>query len=372
MKAIKFTFTVLFILLFVACSSEKKEKEALEKDETPKVFIITLDGLRWQELFSGADSLLVENKEYVTNTKGLKEKFWRESAVERREVLFPFIWGEVAVMGQIHGNRWLASKMNLTNGMHFSYPGYNEILTGKADDKNIFSNDKIPNPNTTILEIAENSETYKGKVAAFGSWDVFPSIINEERSGLYVNAGFRKAKGADLSAKEIFLNELQDETPSPWGGVRLDVFTHHYAIETLKKKHPKLVYISYGETDDFAHDGEYDSYLESANRTDNFIKKLWYFTQQDAFYKGKTTFIITTDHGRGTEPLATWKHHGNNVKDTDEVWVIAFGDKIEAKGEILKEEQLHTNQIAASVAKLLDIEIATDSIGKPFSFIKEK
>ncbi|MDP5104992.1 MAG: hypothetical protein NWQ31_02345 [Polaribacter sp.] len=234
MKTIKLTSIVFFTLLIAACSSEKKEKEAIQKDETSKVFIITLDGLRWQELFYGADSLLVENKEYVTNIKGLKEKFWRASAVERREVLFPFIWSEVAVMGQIHGNRWRGSKMNVTNGMHFSYPGYSEILTGKADDKNIFSNDKIPNPNTTILEIAEKSETYKGKVAAFGSWEVFPFIINEERSGLYVNAGFRKAKGDHLSDKEIFLNELQDETPSPWEGVRLDVFTHHFAIENLK------------------------------------------------------------------------------------------------------------------------------------------
>ncbi|MGY0408960.1 MAG: phosphoglyceromutase [Polaribacter sp.] len=354
----------------VGCSVDKKQEKAVAKNDSSKVFIITLDGLRWQELFSGADSLLVENKEYVENTASLKKQFWRETAKERRAVLFPFIWSKVAKMGQIHGNRWKGSKMNLTNGMHFSYPGYNEILTGKADDKRINSNDKIPNPNKTILEFAEKSDAYSGKVAAFGSWDVFPYIINEERSGLYVNAGFRKAKGEDLSDKEIFLNELEDEIPSPWESVRLDAFTHHFAIETLKKKHPKLVYISYGETDDFAHNGKYDAYLKSAHTTDNFIKKLWNLTQQDPFYKGKTTFIVTTDHGRGTEPLATWKDHGNTIKNSDQVWVIVFGNKIDAKGEILFEEQLYTNQLAASVAKILDIEIPTDSIGKPFSFIK--
>jgi hypothetical protein len=369
MKIIKLV-SVFFLLIITACSSEKKKNEVLIKDDSAKVFVITLDGLRWQELFSGADSLLVENKEYVNNPKGLKNEFWRETALERREVLFPFIWREVAVMGQIHGNRWKGSKMNLTNGMHFSYPGYNEILTGKSDDKRINSNNKIPNPNITVLEYAQKSDKYSGKVAAFGSWDVFPSIINEERSGIYVNAGFKKAKGEKLTDKETFLNELQDETLSPWGSVRLDVFTHHYAVENLKKKHPKLVYISYGETDDFAHDGKYDEYLKSAKRTDDFIKKLWNFTLQDAFYKEKTTFIITTDHGRGTEPLETWKHHGANIKDTDQVWVIAFGYKIEILGEVLKEEQLYTNQVAASVAKLLNIKIAKDSIGKSFQFIK--
>ena len=36
-----------------------------------KVFLITLDGLRWQELFLGADSLLVKNKNYVKHPEKL-------------------------------------------------------------------------------------------------------------------------------------------------------------------------------------------------------------------------------------------------------------------------------------------------------------
>ena len=368
MKIIKLFLVVIFSFL-ISCTQKKEANKVVLKDDSSKVFVITLDGLRWQELFSGADSLLVANKEYVENVNELKENFWRESADERREALFPFIWKEVSKIGQIHGNRWKGSKMNLTNGMHFSYPGYNEILTGKGDDKRINSNDKIPNPNITVLEYAQKSDKYSGKVAAFGSWDVFPYIINEERSGIYVNAGFKKAKGEDLTEKEIFLNELQDQVPSHWGSVRLDAFTHHYTLETLKKKHPNLVYISYGETDDFAHDGAYDAYLKSARNTDDFIKQLWHFVQEDPFYKNQTTFIITTDHGRGTEPLETWKHHGNTIKDTNQVWLIVFGKGVEANNKIVKEEQLYTNQVAASVAKLLDLDIPKDSIGKPFSFI---
>src|SRR5690606_12832092 len=140
-------------------------------------------------------------------------------------------------------------------------------------------NDKIPNPNKTILEIINEQPHFKGKVAAFGSWDVFPYIINEERSGIPVNAGFETAKGNQLTDKELFLNELQKQVPSPWGSVRLDAFTHHYALEYLKKNHPEVVYISYGETDDFAHDGNYQAYLRSAHTTDAMIKELWEYTQ---------------------------------------------------------------------------------------------
>lgn len=337
----------------------------IEAQESPneKVVLITLDGVRWQELFSGADSLLVTNTTYVNDTSGLKKHFWRDTPKERRKVLFPFLWGEGAKMGQLHGNRTLGSKVDLTNTMWFSYPGYNEILTGKADDERIDSNDKIPNPNTTILEIANNDPRYKGKIAAFGSWDVFPYIVNEERSGVPVNAGFELSKRTDLTEREKFLNTLQPSIPSPWGTVRFDAFTHHYALEYMKKKQPEFIYIAYGETDDFAHDSDYEAYLKSANTTDAFIQELWDFTQQDPFYKDNTVFIITTDHGRGTDPLATWTGHGNKIKNAGGVWLILFGKNMESIGEVSKAEQLYSNQIAPTIAKTLGLKLE----GKPLN-----
>ncbi len=76
------------------------------------------------------------------------------------------------------------------------------LLTGKADDERINSNDKMNNPNVTILEKLNKSAAYEGKVAAFGSWDVFPYIINEHRSGVPVNSGFEKAEGDNLTETE--------------------------------------------------------------------------------------------------------------------------------------------------------------------------
>ena len=347
MKKIKLIFSGLLLLVIAKGFAQ----------ESTKVVLITLDGLRWQELFSGADPLLIANKEYVGDTIGLKKHFWRDSPKERREALLPFIWKEVSKMGQIHGNRAVGSKVDLTNKMWFSYPGYNEILSGKADDVRINSNDKIPNPNTTILEISNNDPRYKGKVAAFGSWDVFPYILNEDSSGVPVNAGFEAVRGTDLTEREKFLNELQLAIPSPWSSVRLDAFTHHYALECLKKKHIELIYIAYGETDDFAHDGDYEAYLKSANNTDTFIKQLWEFTQNDPFYKDNTVFIITTDHGRGEQPLETWKNHGNKVKNSGSVWLILFGKDIAVNGEVKDNEQLYSNQIAPTIAKILGLKL---------------
>lgn len=318
-----------------------------------KVVLITLDGFRWQELFTGADPKLIANKNYVGDTTALKNSFWKESAEKRRETLLPFIWTEATKLGEIHGNREAGSKVNLTNKMWFSYPGYNEILTGKADDEHITSNDKIYNQNITILEEYNSTPKYKGKVAAFTSWDVFPYIINDKRSGVPVNAAFEPAQGNDLTDREIFLNKLQEVIPSPWGSVRLDAFTENYALEYIKKSHPDLLYISFGETDDFAHDGEYGAYLHSAHNTDTMIKELWDYVQSDANYKDKTTFIITTDHGRGTEPLDTWKSHGSDVAGADQTWLIEIGAQAEKTGEVKKAEQLYTNEIADKIRKIL-------------------
>ena len=186
------------------------------QQKTKNVFLITLDGYRWQELFTGADPKLISNDKYVKDANTLKKLFWHEDPTKRREMLTPFFWTTIARQGQLYGNRTYNNKVNCSNKMWFSYPGYNEILTGYADDERINSNDKIDNPNTTILEHLNKQPLFKNKVAAFGSWDVFPYIINEKRSGVLVNAGFEPAKGI-LSSREIFLNELQEDIPSPWG-----------------------------------------------------------------------------------------------------------------------------------------------------------
>lgn len=113
----------------------------------------------------------------------------------------------------------------------------------------------------------------------------------------------------DLTDKEIMINRLQVEIRGPWTGVRLDPFTHHYAMESMRKYKPKVIYIAYGETDDWTHDNEYDQYLRSAGQTGAYIREIWDFIQSEPEYRDKTTLIITTDHGRGTNK-SSWKSHG--------------------------------------------------------------
>lgn len=175
------------VMLLVACRADTLE--------TRNVFLIVSDGLRWQEVFEGAEEKLL-NKEAggVSNPDALKARFWRDTPELRREALLPFFWKEIARRGQLFGNRTKGSVVSITNGRNFSYPGYNEILTGFVDPV-IDSNRKLPNPNVTVFEWMNQRADFQGRVAVFATWDVFPFIFNIERSRLPIWPGWQSSSG---------------------------------------------------------------------------------------------------------------------------------------------------------------------------------
>ncbi len=338
---------------------------AWAKDAAENLVLVTLDGVRWQEVFAGVDPDLLADERYSHEPEALKKRYWHEQRSERRKLLFPFLWSVIASEGILIGDRTQESYMEVSNGWWFSYPGYNEILTGKADDR-INSNAKIWNKNVTFLEVLNLERRYKNRVLAFGSWDVYPYIINTERSGLPVNAGFDIARNA-TSREARWLNELSSEAPRLWANVRVDFLTHGYAMQALKKQHPRAIYIAYGETDDFAHDRSYDRYLDAAHRNDQMLSKLWSWLQKDRFYRNRTTLIISTDHGRGNTPDG-WPHHASpaatakrgvsdapdGVPGSDQIWLAAVGPHIQPQG--LVKGHWKQSQIAATALASLQLD----------------
>lgn len=350
----------------------------------PNLVLVTIDGLRWQELFSGADHNLLNNKEFVRENHHVKDKFWHKETVKRRELLMPFFWQTIAKEGMLIGNRAIGSNMSVTNQWHFSYPGYSEIFTGIADHT-LNSNAKKPNPQISFLEWLNNQPSYQHKLAAFGSWDVLPYILNTQRSKLHVNAGFMPAQGNNLSSDMQLLNQLQQEIPSPWHNVRLDSFTYRFAKNYLLTEKPRVMIISFGETDDFAHDGHYDSYLTSAHQTDRFIADLWQTLQTTPGYKNNTVLMLTTDHGRGSD-AKDWQHHASalavenymknlnafpqGIVGSEHIWFAAIGPGVSARGEIKTTTEVKQNQIAATALTLLN-ENPADFNANVGKFIKE-
>jgi hypothetical protein len=333
--------------------------------QAEKIIVITLDGMRWQEVFKGADTALMSKKEYVTDSSDLANDFWDNDLQNRRKKLFPFLWNVVNRDGQLLGNRDFNNNVNCANRYKFSYPGYNEIFTGYPDT-NINSNNKIWNSNITVLEFLNNHARFKGKTAVFATWDVFPYILNRTRSGIYINADMDSLRFPDRELRLI--NEMQYITTRPIG-VRPDVFTYFAAREYLKLYKPDILYIAFDETDDFAHAGKYDQYLRSAHAVDKMMADLWTIIQQMPEYKNKTTLIVTTDHGRGDIDKNNWRHHGERIKEADQIWIAAIGAGIPARGEVTSPNQVYQSQIAATIAELLGYKfIANHPVAPPMKF----
>lgn len=338
------------------------------KYQTENVIFVMSDGLRWQEVFRGAEASLM-NKENgkVEDVPALQKAYWRETEDERRSALMPFLWSVVAKQGQIYGNRDKGSEAYVTNGMNFSYPGYSETLCGFPDPR-IDSNDKIPNANVTVLEWLNKKPAFHDRVAAFGAWDDFPFIFNAARAGFVMDAGYDPLTGGPDTPRLDLLNQLKHDGPRVWEDEPFDAIPFYTALEYLKVRQPRVLYLSLGETDEWAHQGNYAAYLDAVHRVDQYLSTLWETVQSMPQYRGKTTLIFSPDHGRGDAPVK-WKDHGRKIPNSKYIWMAFLGPDTPARGERSNIAAVTQNQIAATLAALLgeDYDADVPKAGKPIS-----
>lgn len=357
----KYIAAILF--LGIICQTVSAQRK------TENLVIVTLDGMRWQEVFKGADSAIIANKKFTGDSERVIKKFWSDDIRERRKKLFPFLWTTIESEGQLYGNRIKDCYVNNANPYWFSYPGYNEIFTGYPDTA-VNSNDTIRNKNVNVLEFINKQKGYEGKVAAFATWDCFPYILNKWRSNIYVNAG---VDSLQFNVPEFsLLNDLQFLSAKPVD-VRLDVNTYLAGKTYLKTYRPKVLYIAFDETDDFAHAGMYDQYLKSAHAEDAMIADLWKTLQSMPEYKDKTTLIITCDHGRGDANKNEWTSHGEKIADAGQIWIAAIGPDTKHAGEVADGNTLFQAQLATTFAALLGFDFKPDHpVMKPIDQITSK
>ncbi|MEN0053153.1 MAG: alkaline phosphatase family protein [Mucilaginibacter sp.] len=341
------------ILLLIAVSMFVQLRAQAVK--TKNIIIVTLDGFRWQELYRGADSALIQSK-FTRDKDEVIKKFWAPDVSGRRKLLLPFFWNVIAEKGQLYGNRDLGNKDEVANPYRFSYPGYNEIFTGFPDVR-VNSNDPVLNPNVNVLEYLNKQKGFENKVAAFTSWHIFPAILNEKRSGLLINSGYADFKAPKAGERLKYLNGLQHKVPELIGpDIRLDFLTFELGKAYLKQYKPRVLYMAFAETDDLAHDGSYKFYLQSANKEDGFLNELWQYLQTDPQYKDKTTLIITSDHGRGEVPLEKWMGHGTDTPNSEQSWFAVIGPDTPPAGVIKTQTTTYHKQLAQTIAGLLGFD----------------
>lgn len=363
-----FAAVLIVAVLFVPIAPARAQ--ALAHHKTQNVIVVMLDGMRWQEVFRGADPALIDSvgpkalNDPEQRSTQARQLYWRPTAAARRLALMPFLWTTVASHGQLFGNRDLGSDSHVINSVRISYPGYAETLTGIADPR-ISSNAPIPNPNVTVFEWLNARPAFAGKVAAFGAWDQFRQIFNSARCGFLVNAGYQPLTSIPATPELTLLNQLKAQTFRFWPDEPFDPVPFHTALEYLKVKKPRLLFIGLGETDEWAHAESYPAYLGAAHLADSFLRQLWTLVQSMPAYRGKTTLIVLPDHGRGTGPY--WTQHRADVPGSSQTWMAFLGPDTPPLGERSHVHAVTESQIAATIAALLgqDYHAAFPRSGTP-------
>ena len=103
-----------------------------ENKKTENIILITFDGLRWQEVFGGADSSSMRQQKYLNDNK-LKEKFWHNDVGERRKIpeadqrWFAVIGPDTRPLGEIKGQYYQNQvAKTLATFLGFDYKGENK------------------------------------------------------------------------------------------------------------------------------------------------------------------------------------------------------------------------------------------------------
>ncbi|RYY56709.1 MAG: phosphoglyceromutase [Chitinophagaceae bacterium] len=350
---------VIFMTLPSATPKTERFIDQVPVRSSGRLVIITLDGVRWQEVFRGADPSLLGDVEYTADTSSMNLLYGGESGDERRKRLMPFLWSVISRKGQLYGNRDLRSRMNVSNIYSFSYPGYHEMFTGNTDLA-ISSNKKKHNPHKNVLEYLNGKKDFSGKVAAFTSWDVFPYILGQKRNGLLVNSGYDNME-ENGSATFAAVNQVQSDVINEHVGTRKDQLTFITAKEYMAKNNPSVVLMGLGESDEYAHSGHYDNYLESISKADQMIAELWNWIQSTPGYKNNTSLLVTTDHGRGSKH-DQWTSHGFFIKGSSQTWMALMGPGVDPVGECRNGKQLYQQQLASLMANLVGEEFGDGSL----------
>ncbi len=340
--------------------------------KTRNVVLVTIDGLRWQEVFRGPDDAMA-NKEFGgVSDKSLVELqavYGAQPPAARRRLLMPFLWNEVSARGQLYGNRDTGSPMRVTNAAQVSYPGYNEMLTG-APDPAITDNARTPNPHVTVLEWLNGRPGFAGRVVPLAAWNVFAAILNVERSHLPLWLTNQHSDPATASPRLLEIERWMEDIPTKDREEHYDAFVYHAAIDALATRSPRVLFVGFGEPDTYAHRRVYDRYVDSIRRADRFIRQLWAELQSRPQYRGTTTLIITTDHGRGASPR-DWANHNPSAAGSGETWLAVLGPDTPALGELHDVPEAATAQVAATVAALLgeDFRAAFPAAAPPLAAV---
>lgn len=319
------------------------------------VVYVTLDGVRPEDLFGGADSLILFDRQAsgIDDTAATRRRFWRPTAEARRRALMPFLWDSLVPRGVLVG-ALDGAPVTITNGLKFSAPGYLEMYSGKAQPS-VTSNDDRRYPIRTIFDVVRDRlAVTRTDVAAFTSWEVQGRLVSQDPGAVVVSASFEPLPPEVRVGPGALIELLQRRVAHDDRTLRFDGFTQALAMDYLLRYHPRLLHIGHGETDVDAHARRYDRYLAMMQESDAMLRELWLAIQADPILRNRTALVVTTDHGRGRTG-SDWTSHGKDVAGAEHIWLFSVGAGIAPRG-VVRDVPTTQSQVGPTILALLGLD----------------
>jgi hypothetical protein len=198
----------------------------------------------------------------------------------------------------------------------------------------------------------------KGRISKMNYGD-FDAPLIDEYGGAFKGRYYGPRFGASVYQPVDFERFPSDEARKAAGervahSTYSDNATWGITKHVLRSVYPSLLMINFGELDEIAHAGIRWMYDECIQRLDGLMMNLWNEIESSEVYGGRTTLIITTDHGRHDLEHGGFQHHGCMCDGCKRCIFLAIGPDTK-KNHVVKER--HTLiDLTPTVGALLGFE----------------
>jgi hypothetical protein len=192
----------------------------------------------------------------------------------------------------------------------------------------------------------------------------------------------RKQYGTDSSlmwvvAGKTKLNMLTHSTCAGYGteyaasanGIDRNDDATWTALQSAMEKHPKLVMVNFASVDHSGHSSKWGEYTTAIVKVDSIINNLWSKITSDPIYRGKTTLIITNDHGRHDDAHGGFANHGDHCTGCQQLFFLAIGPDF--KSNYVSNQPRYQVDVAPTIGELLGFKTPY-SIGTNMSELYKK
>jgi hypothetical protein len=231
-----------------------------------------------------------------------------------------------------------------------SLPGYREILTGRRNTRCADNRCPAIDEPTLLDQLRDEGGLDPSEIAVVSSWEVIARAAASEPDALLMSVGRHggelRHQPSTSDAMRLDLAAAARVPASPGtGDYRPDRWTARLALDLVAARHPRALWVALGDTDEYAHRGDYDGYLRALAADDEFLGQL-----VDTLDLDHTLVIVTADHGRS----ANFRDHGDSP-ESSAVWLVAAGGPIARVGRVRTDGVRRLADIAPTVRALLHL-----------------